>query len=231
MTNTRASLETALHHRFSDPRLLEQALTHASHAQDGKGARVSNERLEFLGDRVLALAVADLLYERFPNEDEGAMARRHAVLVNRESLARVAAELDLASHMIISRGEEEAGGRDNRGLLADACEAVIAALYLDGGLKVATRFIHRYWKPLMARDATPPKDAKTALQEWAQARGLPLPAYREVERQGPPHAPVFLIEVSIEGLPPSTSTGSSKRAAEQAAAEALLDHVRLSDAG
>ncbi|MDD4919016.1 MAG: ribonuclease III [candidate division Zixibacteria bacterium] len=222
-------LEAALGRSFSRPDLLRSALTHASHLQDRKDAIVSYERLEFLGDRVLALVIADLLFARFPDEDEGALARRHAVLVSRESLVRVAEVLDLGAHMILSRGEEEAGGRNNPGMLADVCEAVIAALYLDGGLEVAAAFVRQRWASIMAQDPTPPKDAKTTLQEWVQARGLPLPVYREIGRQGPPHAPTFLIEAVIEGLPTAVANGTSKRAAEQAAARALLNSMESGD--
>ena len=125
----------------------------------------------------------------------------------------------------MSRGEAEAGGRRNPSLLADACEAVIAALYLDGGLDAAHAFIHRHWQPLMEEESSPPQDAKTALQEWAQAHGLPLPAYTETGREGPPHAPLFTVQVSLEGLGSVTASGASKRAAQQVAAEAMLDKV------
>jgi len=215
-------LEQALGHRFSDPALLDEALTHSSVGSVGDRQRRTNERLEFLGDRVLGLVVADMLFERFPDEEEGALARRHASLVRRDALARVADEIDLAECIRLSRGEEDTGGRRNPGLLADACEAVIAALYLDGGIDAAAKFIRAEWDPLVAEDARPPKDAKTELQEWAQARGLALPSYREVDRKGPAHAPVFRVEVSVADRAPASASGPSKRAAEQAAAEAML---------
>ena len=219
-------LEEVLGHRFSRPDLLRQSLVHSSVTATRRDRARSNERQEFLGDRVLALVIADLLYHRFPGEDEGALARRHAALVRREALARVAEAIGLAQHIVMSEGEEETGGRANSALLADTCEAVIAALYLDGGLWAAALFIRRQWQPLIDESKAPPVDAKTLLQEWAQARGLPLPAYREVAREGPAHAPVFSVAVSVEGLAPVTATGASKRAAEQAAAEVLLDHAR-----
>ncbi|HLB80514.1 MAG TPA: putative dsRNA-binding protein, partial [Dongiaceae bacterium] len=128
----------------------------------------------------------------------------------------------LGDHLVLSRGEAEGGGRDNPSLLADACEAVIGALYLDGGLAPAARFIGRYWRPLMEAEARPPQDAKTALQEWAQGLGLPLPVYDTVAREGPPHAPLFAVELRVEGQPPVVGRGRSKRAAERAAAAALL---------
>ncbi len=211
--------------RFTRPDLLRQALTHSSAARNRTTRAESNERLEFLGDRVLGLVTARLIYERFPDEDEGSLARRHAALVRREALARVAERIGLGDHLVMSRGEAEAGGRKNPSLLADACEAVIAALYLDGGLDAAHQFIRRHWEPLMEEESSPPQDAKTALQEWAQAHGLPLPAYAETGREGPPHAPVFTVQVSLEGLGAVTASGPSKRAAQQVAAEAMLDKV------
>lgn len=218
-----------LQHRFRDAGLLDQALTHASMSGHGGSRRPSNERLEFLGDRVLGLVIAELLYDAYPNENEGALARRYAFLVSRESLARIAEQIRLGQCLKVSRSEEEAGGTRNPALLANTCEAVIAALYLDGGLDVARRFIHRFWQPLMGATLRPPKDAKTELQEWAQARGMALPQYREVSREGPPHAPRFVVEVSVNGLTAATADGSSKRAAEQAAAESLLERIRERD--
>jgi ribonuclease-3 len=202
--------------------LLRQALIHPSTAAPDDGAGLSSERQEFLGDRVLGLVVAELLFHRFPDEAEGHLARRHAVLVSRRSLARVADGIGLARHIVLSPGEDGTGGRERPALLADICEAVIAALYLDGGLEPAAAFIRRHWRPLMDEDAVPPKDVKTALQEWAQGRGLALPRYREVARAGPAHAPSFTVEVTVAGHPPATGSGPSKRAAEGAAAAALL---------
>ena len=178
-----------------------------------------------MGDRVLGLVVAQLLLEHFPDEDEGALALRYSALARRDALARVAVTIDLGRYIIMSPAEEETGGRANPGLLADTCEAVIAALYLDGGFQVAENFIHRHWKPIMNEDPSPPQDSKTALQEWAQGRGLNLPAYSEIDRQGPPHAPIFSFRVSLEGMKPTIATGTSKRTAEQAAAKAMLKQI------
>jgi ribonuclease-3 len=216
------SLELLLGHKFLQPELLQQALVHSSMARSRSGRMLSNERLEFLGDRVLGLVVADMLFKRFPEEEEGALARRHVALVRRESLTIVAGTIGLDKAMIMSRGEEDSGGRRNPAIMADACEAVIAALYLDGGIAAADNFIRRYWTPLLLEDPEPPKDAKTALQEWAQKRGLDLPMYTEIARDGPPHAPVFTVKASVTGLGAKAATGTSKRAAEQAAAAALL---------
>ena len=224
----RLALQDRLGHTFTSQRLFTEALTHSSF--QGEGPRHCNERLEFVGDRVLGLVIANLLFHRFPGEEVGALARRHAALVRREALVEIAEQLDLADCLRLSRGEEDAGGRRNPGLLADACEALIAAVYLDGGFAVATEVVERLWSELIKRDVSPPKDAKTILQEWAQGRGMPLPAYRATERSGPPHAPVFRVEVSVEGLDPVEATGPSKRAAERAAAASLLTKVRFADA-
>jgi ribonuclease-3 len=222
-------------HRFVDPDLLREALTHPSASAPGAGkpsrarpaARQRGyERLEFLGDRVLGLVVADLLYNAFPQEAEGALAKRLAVLARKDTLASVATAAGLGAHLVLSKAEAQAGGRQNPTLLSDACEAVIGALYLDGGLAAAAGFIRRYWQPLMAAEARPPQDAKTALQEWAQGQGLPLPVYRTVRTEGPPHEPLFAVEVEVEGRPPVTGAGRTKRAAEQAAAGTLLDRVK-----
>jgi ribonuclease III len=211
------ALGVALGHDFTRPELLEQALTHPSSA-----AKSTYERLEFLGDRVLGLVVANMVYRAFPDEPEGALARRFTAMVRKEALARVAETIDLGAHLRVSRGEAEQGGRGSHSLLADACEAVIAALFLDGGFEAARRFVERWWQPLLAEQAEPPQDAKTALQEWAQAQGLPLPVYRLIASEGPPHDPIFDMEVSLPGRPPAQGRGRSRRAAEAAAASALF---------
>lgn len=218
-------LEARLGHSFQDPRLLDLALTHSSVVGNAR----SNERLEFLGDRVLGLVVARLLFESFPHEAEGALARRHAALVRRQALARVAEDIGLGACMAISRGEEDGGGRTNPGLLADACEAVLAALFIDGGLEAADSFVRRHWQPLMDESLKPPMDPKTALQEWAQGRGLPLPRYREVAREGPPHAPMFSVEVEVAGHGVERASGASKRLAEKSAARACLARITTED--
>ena len=215
------TLSDRLGHRFSRPELLAQALTHPSAAGRGASAR-SYERLEFLGDRVLGLVVADVLLGRFPRESEGALAMRLAGLVRRETLAEVARDLRLDEHLRLAKGEEAAGERDNDAILADACEAVIGALYLDGGLEAARALIETLWAPLVEAARKPPQDAKTALQEWAQGRGLPLPKYRELARTGPAHDPHFTVEVRVKGQDPECGEGGSKRTAERAAAERLI---------
>jgi ribonuclease-3 len=230
------SLAETFGHRFSRPELLREALTHPSASTPRQSSAVRSrtrpaklrgyERLEFLGDRVLGLVVADLLYRSFPQEDEGALAKRLASLASKDTAARVAVAAGLGQHLVLSKAESEAGGRRNPTLLADACEAVIGALYLDGGLEGAAAFIRRFWQPLMTAEEQPPQDAKTALQEWAQANGLPLPVYQTVRTEGPAHEPLFAIEVRVQGMAPVNGAGRTKRAAEQAAATALLKRLK-----
>jgi len=215
-----ANFSATLKYRFTDPSLLARALCHPSQAP---GPLDSNQRLEFLGDRVLGLAVSEILYAQFPNENEGALARRLASLVRRDALARVAANLGLGDYLNLGRSESESGGQQNPANLADALEAVIAAIYLDGGLEAAVQFIRAHWVSMVAEDREPPRDAKTALQEWSQARGGPLPEYVVVSEDGPPHAPVFEVEVRLPDVRACRAEGASKRVAEQAAAGQMLE--------
>lgn len=210
-----------LGYTFQDISLLKRALTHAS-ARNVPSPEADNERLEFLGDRVLGLAIAELLLERYPAADEGELARRFNRLVRRETCASVGRSLKLGLHIIMSQAEAEGGGRGKKTILANACEAVLGAVFLDGGYEQARSLIRRLWEPLLAKGDTVPVDAKTALQEWAQARKLPLPRYVEISCEGPDHAPEFTAEVRIKGLAPAMGKGASKRAAEQAAAVNLL---------
>ncbi len=219
----------ALGHRFAAPDIIAEALTHPSASPRRSGPRHSYERLEFLGDRVLGLVVAELLWSRFPNEAEGQLTRRHTGLVRREALVEVARALDLGRFVIASAGEAQAGARENASVLADACEAVIAALYLDGGLPAAQAFVRRHWWPMIDADAEPPRDAKTALQEWAQGRGRGLPVYETVNTEGPAHQRTFTVTARIEGSEPASASGSSKRAAETAAAAELLARLGESE--
>jgi ribonuclease-3 len=213
-----AALERLLGHDFADRGLLETALTHPSLV--GHGAS-SYERLEFLGDRVLGLSVADLLMERYPRESEGDLARRHALLVDRDSLAHIAASIGLGDWLRMTDGETAAGTRENASVLSDAMEAVIGAVYRDDGFDTAAAMVRRFWLPFVELPGAPPRDAKTALQEWAQARALPLPSYSTLSRTGPDHAPLFTVEVTVRGYPSVQAEGGSRRAAERAAAAAL----------
>ncbi len=219
-----AQLEETIGYVFNDKDRLKLALVHSStHRRKKDGSNIDNERLEFLGDRVLGLVIADLLFNRFPKDREGDLARRHTALVRKEALARVAEMIALGDYIDMLPAEAALGGRENPAILANACEAVIAALFLDGGLNAAQNFITTFWQELVEEDPTPPQDSKTALQEWAQGRGLPLPSYRIIEQSGPAHAPEFIIEVSVLNHTPQRASGTSKRKAEQAAAGALLD--------
>lgn len=225
-----ATLEETLGHRFAQKDLLIEALTHPSAVRRRGISRRGYERLEFLGDRVLGLVIAELLWRRFPGEAEGEMTRRHTHLVRREALAEVAQAVGLGQRLIVSKGEDAAGVRENKSVLADVCEAVIAALYLDGGLDTARTFVETRWQARLGKlGASPPRDPKTSLQEWVQARGLPLPAYETVATEGPAHKRRFTVTVKVEGLDTATATasGSSKRAAEIAAAAAALNALGL----
>jgi len=222
-----ASLGAILGHAFADPSLIAAALTHVSLRHGGQAS--AYQRLEFLGDRVLAVIVAEMLYRRFPEESEGSMAKRHASLVRREALAEVAARIGLAGHIRVASPDANQDLLDNPGVLADCCEAVIAALYLDGGLETARHFVEAQWEPLLTADLAPPRDPKTALQEWAQGRGRPLPHYAEIDRSGPDHAPSFVVEVSVQGLPPQRGEGPSKRVATRLAAERMLAVAEQAD--
>ena len=222
-----AELARVLGHDFADPGLLETALTHPSLAGHGGG---SYERLEFLGDRVLGLAIVDLLMELYPQESEGDLDRRHALLVDRDSLARVAAAIGLGDWLRMTDGEAAAGTRGSTSVQADAMEAVIGAIYRDGGFDDASAAVRRLWLPLVELRGAPPKDPKTALQEWAQARALPLPSYRMVSRTGPDHAPHFTVDVTVRGHPPARAEGRSLRAAERAAAASLYAAIEAAHA-
>lgn len=222
----RHPLEAVLGHRFDDPALLTRALTHSSvlgMRKAGSGlAQIdafANERMEFLGDRVLGLVIAELLFQKFTSEAEGQLALRLAVLVSAPTLARVARASGMAGEIRMAPGQ---AADDMDAVLADACEAVIGAIYLDGGLAPAAAFIRAQWSALVDEAVAPPKDSKSTLQEWAQGRGLPRPFYSVASQEGPAHAPHFVVTVSVDGHGAADGAGRSKRIAEQAAALALL---------
>ena len=219
-----SNLSTALNYTFADPSLLRQALTHGSVST---GPTTSYERLEFLGDRVLGLVIAELLLQHFPDEDEGALAKRLAALVRAETLVDVATEIGLGDHILARGGDGKIAGAP--GCLADACEAVIAALYQDGGLAAAQEFIARHWMSRLKDTLQPPTDAKTLLQEWAQSQGYDLPIYTEVGRTGPDHAPVFTVSVQVGKFAPAEGAGATKRVAERRAAERFLEQMKTND--
>jgi ribonuclease III len=210
-----------LGHEFSDPALLKVALTHAS-ARAGACPHEDNERLEFLGDRVLGLAIAELLADSFPKAREGELARWFNHLVRAETCAEIAQEWQLGTFILMSGGEAGSGGRSKKTILANACEAVLGAIFADGGYDSARAVVHRFWQPQLDMLELAAPDAKSLLQEWAQGRRFPLPRYLEGAREGPDHAPRFTAEVQIDGVAPERGTGANKRAAEQAAALAML---------
>ena len=219
-------------YEFARRELFEEALTHPSALVPKRRRRRcrtsvkrSYERLEFLGDRVLGLVVADHLWRRFAGEPEGDLTRRHTHLVRRQALVRVAEAIGLGRYLVLSRAEAAAGAAGNPGILADACEALIAAIYLDGGFEAASAFVQRFWEPLIEEMEEPPRDPKTALQEWAQARGLALPAYELMATSGPDHAPLFTVMASVASGDRASATASSKRIAEAKAAALLLDRL------
>ncbi len=222
-----AGLEARIGHVFGEPKLLELALTHVSAVAVKGGRGQSYQRLEFLGDRVLGLVVSDLLYERFPLADEGELSRRLAQMVRKETCADIAIAWDIGPHLRLGGGEAQSGGRGKLAILSDVCESIVGAVFLDGGYAAARGLVDAAWSPRMMASAVPVRDAKTTLQEWAQARGLPPPDYREVSRSGPAHAPQFLVAVSVEGYRAIEAVGASKRAAEQAAAERFAAEIGL----
>lgn len=220
-----AGLQERLRYEFKDRALLDTAMTHPSALAGLDAARHSNQRLEFLGDRVLGLVIAERLYARRPGEREGGLAPRLNRLVNKNACAEAARRMGLGAYLILGISERDNGGAEKEGILGDVCEALIAALYLDGGLKVARSFIERAWAEQFTNSDAGLKDAKSLLQEWAQARSFAIPQYETVSRTGPDHAPIFKIKVSVGPRETETGEGSSKQDAERAAATALLDRL------
>jgi len=217
-----AKLEARLGYKFADPELLDKALTHSSAIAPAKRVLQSYQRLEFLGDRVLGLVVADMIYRRFPKATEGDLSRSLNALVRKETCAAIAREIDLGDEIVLGDSEARTGGADKDAILGDAIEAVLGAVYIDGGLGPAFAIIERLFGEHMGQSGTERADAKTTLQEWAQGRGLEPPVYTQVERRGPDHAPEFTISVKLGEYAPLTATGPNKKIAEHKAAEAFL---------
>jgi ribonuclease-3 len=229
LRNEFAAFEARLGYSFRDPGLLEHALTHTSRAnEDVSGGVIDNESLEFLGDAVLGFAIADVLFRRFPSRDEGWKSKIKAALVSTASLARLADALSLGEHLLLGRGEEKTGGRRKQALLADGYEALIAAIYLDGGIDQATAFIVRQFEPLITEARAPAAafyDFKSALQERVQSTGSPLPEYAVIGETGPDHHKLFRVEVRLGGKGIAEAVGRSKKEAEQEAARLALDRL------
>ena len=215
-------LQQKLEYSFADPALLERALTHSSALSPARRIEHSYQRLEFLGDRVLGLVVADMLYQRSPKANEGDLSRTLNTLVRKETCAEIARQLDLGHYMILGDSEARSGGADKDAILGDVTEAIIGAIYLDGGLAKAHIFVTRLFSPFLADGQAGRADAKTTLQEWAQARGLEPPTYMQIARSGPDHAPEFTIAVGLEGFERIEAIGPSKKIAEHKAAERFL---------
>ncbi|MPZ20431.1 MAG: ribonuclease III [Luteitalea sp.] len=226
-------LEHRLGYRFRDRGLLEHALTHRSRAhEDVTGGVVDNESLEFLGDAVLGFVIADVIFRDFPEADEGQKSKIKASVVSTAALVQIGERLGIGQYLLLGRGEEKSGGRHKQALIADTCEAVIAAIYLDGGLEVARRFILRECQDVLDEVKQPglltamTGDYKSALQEWLQEERHALPEYRVVATRGPDHEKEFAVEVWSEGRLLASATGRSKKEAEQAAARGALEQLR-----
>ena len=216
------AFQARLGHEFAQPALLVRAVTHSSMSSPN---RDDNQRLEFLGDRVLGLVMAEALLDQDKAAEEGQLAPRFNALVRKEACADIAREIDLGKVLKLGRSEMMSGGRRKQALLGDAMEAVIAAVYRDAGFEAARQVVLRHWGDRIKSVKEDARDAKTALQEWAQARGLNPPDYVETERSGPDHAPVFTIEARLQSGETERATAGSKRQAEQAAAKALLTRL------
>ncbi len=214
------SLEKIIGYNFENQDLLHEALTHPS-----TGKTKNYERLEFLGDRVLGLVVSHLLYQKFPDETEGDMAKRLSCLVQGSMIAEIASKINLGDYILFSDAERKAGGAHNENILADVFEALIGALYQEAGLPICENFITAHWADVLTTMKTPPQHPKTALQEWAQSENLPLPEYKISDQHGPDHAPIFDISVNVKGHPPVTAQGKSRQEAEKEAAQQFLKQV------
>jgi len=221
------SLENILNYKFQNRSLLEEALTHPGCAEIKNKLPFNYQRLEFLGDSVLGLIAAEMLFKLYPKESEGNLAKRQAALVRSESLAAIARKIGLGDYIKIAINDNISNTRENDSGLEDVCESIIGALYLDGGLVAAKNFVATHLEPLARSMNQAPKDAKTALQEWSQGRGLDLPIYSVLETKGPSHAPEFTVEVVVGGEQKATAKAGSKRQAEQAAAKLLLDNLQI----
>lgn len=213
-------LEKDIGHSFNNKTLVLNALTHSSTGDD------NYERLEFLGDRVLGLTVAEILYEKFPDENEGDLAKRLAALVQGKLLAEIAATIHLGDYMKFSQAERLAGGDKNENILGDALEALLGALYLDAGFAACRQLIEKLWHGRFDTTIAPPSHPKTALQEWAQGAGLPLPTYKIIGQSGPDHAPVFTVELNVKGYDPLKADGRSRQVAEKEAARIFMEKIK-----
>ncbi len=223
-----AALEERIGYKFRTSGIVDQALTHVSALKPGKSRSETYQRMEFLGDRVLGLAISEMLFRIFPKATEGEMSRRLSDLVRLETCAAVAEDWSLNEWLRLGSAEASTGGARKKAILGDVCEALIGAVFLDGGYEPARALVEKGWQTRLTQPKRPLRDPKTAVQEWAQARGKPPPVYREIERAGPAHQPEFTISVEVEGHAPIEARGASKRVAEQAAAQAFMlrEHIK-----
>ena len=213
-------LEKEISHSFKNKDLIKNALTHSS-----TGHSTNYERLEFLGDRVLGLIIAQMLFEKFPNEPEGDLAKRLSALVQGTFLAEIALKINLGSYVVFSDAERHTGGAQNANILADVFESVMGALYLDGGFEKCQSLVERLWADGFFEMKAPPQHPKTAIQEWAQGKNLPLPNYEISNQSGPDHMPIFDVTLTVEGHAPVTARGASRQEAEKNAAQAFMDSI------
>ncbi len=220
-------LTESLGYQFNNQALLEEALTHPSYSLNHHTySHLNYQRLEFLGDAVLGFVITELLIKLYTKEDEGSLAKRRSALVCKDTLVRISLKLDLGKHLIMTHGEDNAGGRTNSHNLEDALEAIIGAIYLDGGIEQARGFINRFWLEIISQMQEVPKDPKTALQEWAQRHGRAIPKYTIIDSGGPAHAPFFTIEVSMDGYEKVSARAQNKKSAQKLAAIALLKQIQ-----
>lgn len=221
MSSQYSELYEILGYSFKDESLIREALTHPS-----LEGTPSYQRLEFIGDRVLGLAIAAWMFELHPNADEGGLASRHTNLVRREACAKIAADLNLGDFIHMAKSSEDTGGRKRETIIADVCESVIGAIYLEAGYLEAEKFIRKFWHEMAHNVKVAKRDAKTRLQELVQSRGKSTPVYTTIDKKGPDHQPTFTIVVSVQGKGEETAKGFSKRDAEQLAAEKILKRLK-----
>jgi len=223
MSSDLNKLQNLIGYQFKDMHWLERAMTHSSTNED-----YNYQRLEFLGDRVLGLVIADALFQEFKGEREGGLAKRHTALIQGQTCAAVGLKHDLNEYIIMSDAEEESGGRVNENIIADIVESMLGAIYIDGGYDVAQKIILKLWGNTITTLEKAPQDPKTELQEWVQARSLDLPAYEVIQKSGPDHAPIFTIELRVSGFKAIKAEGTSRRQAEKLVARKMLEVVKKS---
>lgn len=223
--NKLQEFEGLIFYNFKNPALLQQALTHPSLKIEKKV--LDYERLEFLGDSIIGFIVSEIIFNNYKNENEGNLAKRKASIVSRNSLSEIAKEINLGNYLLLSHGEEALGGRNNPANLENALEALVAAIYLDSSIENAKDFVYKFFASTIANMVNPPKDAKSALQEWAQSKGLDLPKYELASMSGPAHAPEITIKLSITGFDSIIAKSTTKKEAERLAAEKMLQNINL----